>query len=216
MVRKNSGITLIEIMAVIGIIALLAAVVTPAALNMMKKAYIKKAQAMLTQIEGALALYYNDWGYYPSTGILLSPYQYNGNRNTTGSLVDALTQTEKSGPYISLKKDDLDSTGDIILDPWGLAYVYVARMYVGAGGTLVDVDISRGPFWPNTSDLTRNTYNIYSFGPNGATETTAGTDVTDPNNANAINSSYGGNNSTTDGASYDKNDDDINNWSQQE
>jgi type II secretory pathway pseudopilin PulG len=233
--KNQSGITLIEILAVIGIIIILAAVVTPVSLSIMKKAYIKKAQAMIAQLEGALALYYNEYGMYPPTYRAdATAGQLNGNRHdnvdivinglTYNNLVNALTAPlAKNGPYISFKSNDLDisvTNKPVLLDPWGMPYVYVCQKYF-SGGSMVDVPgNTQGPWWPNTGDHKWNTYNIYSFGPDGKsyggnTDTGYNRDPGDGTYDDAFDAANDGHNVR----GYDgdtNNDDDINNWSQQD
>ncbi len=213
---KIKGFTLIEMLAVIAIIGILAGLLIPAASKARKEAAIRKAQVTISALETALSMYYTDYGAFPPS-CTLSTTQANGNTYSATqplsgtNLVGALSAPTKGGPYMKFRNEDLikdpSSSRLILKDPWGRAYIYVSRSSLGSGVTGI------GPFWSNTTDVTKNTYNIYSFGPDGTTETTGGTDVTDTNSSNAFNSSYCGNDDRYDGSPlYDKNDDDINNW----
>lgn len=63
--RKRSGLTIIEILVVVGIIALLAGMLIPAASTVRKMAKEVKQRAQLTAIELGLAAFKNDYGDYP-------------------------------------------------------------------------------------------------------------------------------------------------------
>jgi general secretion pathway protein G len=65
--RNNQGFTLIEIMVVVVILALLAALVGPRILGRTDDAKIAAAKDQIKQVETALKLYKLDNGIYPST-----------------------------------------------------------------------------------------------------------------------------------------------------
>ena len=99
----ESGFTLVELLVVLGIIALLAAMVAPQVIKYLGSARSETASVQLKNIESALELYYLDTGKYPGE---------------LKALVDAPAgDTDWRGPY--LKK----STA--LNDPWGKPYIYV-------------------------------------------------------------------------------------------
>jgi general secretion pathway protein G len=115
--RRRGGFTLIEILVVIAVISLLAALVAP---NVFRHVGTAKEATARTQIEmlgAALDAYRLDNGRYP----------------TTAQGLDALWQepmveprpTNWRGPY--LRKP-------VPLDPWGNAYAYVSPSDVHPGG----------------------------------------------------------------------------------
>lgn len=103
--EQNVGFTLVELLVVLGIIALLMTLVAPQVIRYLSDARSETAAVQLKNIESALELYYLDTGQYPS------------NQAGPRSLVEQPTDTASwRGPY--LKKD----SG--LVDPWGREFVY--------------------------------------------------------------------------------------------
>ena len=103
---SEGGFTLVELLVVLGIIALLAALVTPQVVRYVSDARVETARMQLKNIESALELYYLDTGQYPPTdqglrALVVAP--------------DGLGVWR--GPYIKLQKG--------IVDPWGQTYGYL-------------------------------------------------------------------------------------------
>ena len=65
MKTKRSGLTVIEILVVVGIIALLVGMLLPAVHTVQKMAKETKQRAQFTSIELGLAAFKNDYGDYP-------------------------------------------------------------------------------------------------------------------------------------------------------
>lgn len=106
--QKNSGFTLIEIMLVVIIISVLAAMVVPRLTGRGEQARVSAARADIeANLGSALDLYELDNGAYPTT--------LQGLR----ALVEAPSEADNwSGPY--LQKQQLPK------DPWGQEYQYVS------------------------------------------------------------------------------------------
>jgi len=103
-VKKRLGFTLIELMIVMVIIGLLAALVAPRMLNKVGKSKIKAAKAQIEMFSTALDSFKLDTGRYPTTEEGLK------------ALVENPGINGWDGPYLKKKV--------IPKDPWGHDYVY--------------------------------------------------------------------------------------------
>jgi general secretion pathway protein G len=134
--RGTQGFTLIELMVVLGILALLAAAILPNVVGKSDAAKQAKAKTDIAVIESLLDHFYLDMGRYPAT-----------EEGLRALYTAPDSDTEKwKGPY-SKKK--------IVPDPWGNPYQYVAPGTHGSqpyevwslgrdgreGGSGVDADI---------------------------------------------------------------------------
>lgn len=101
----DAGFTLLELLIVLGILALLAAIAAPQVLRYLGKARSDAAQVQINAIATAIELYALDNGGYPTS------------ESGLNALVHAPAHASRwSGPY--LKK----SEG--LVDPWGNPYQY--------------------------------------------------------------------------------------------
>jgi general secretion pathway protein G len=102
---EDAGFTLVELLVVLGIIALLMTLVAPQVIRYLSDARSETAAVQLKNIESAIELYYLDTGQYPL--------------NDAGprSLIEQPPgMAGWRGPY--LKKD----SG--LIDPWGREFIY--------------------------------------------------------------------------------------------
>jgi len=106
--RRDAGFTLIEIMVVVVILAILAALIVPKVIGRPDEARVVAARQDVATIKQALKLYRLDNGRYPST------------EQGLGALVERPTITPlpsnwKAGGYLER----------LPLDPWGNPYQYL-------------------------------------------------------------------------------------------
>lgn len=114
--RRARGITLIEMLVVMTIIALFAALVAPRLLSKSDTARVTAARAQINSFMTALGAYKLDTGIYPTTEQGLDALR-----------VRPQNVNQWNGPYLPQ---------DIPNDPWGRAYVY---KYPGEHGDEPDI-----------------------------------------------------------------------------
>jgi len=111
--RSEDGFTLLELLVVLGIIALLATVAGPQVLRYLGKARTDTARAQISAISTALELYALDAGTFPPQEAGLSV------------LINAPSNGATwHGPYLKRQ--------DALIDPWGRPYNY---KFPGRAGT---------------------------------------------------------------------------------
>lgn len=110
---QEKGFTLLELLVVLGIIAMLAGVVGPQVMKHLGGAKSKTAKVQVEDLAAALDMYKLDVGSYPSTeqGIV--------------ALIEKPESAKRwNGPYLRKKK--------IPLDPWNFDYQYASPGENGA------------------------------------------------------------------------------------
>lgn len=107
--RAASGMTLIEIMVVVMIIGMIVAIVSKVTLDRLETARVTTARAQISQLKGAVDMFFADNSFYP----------------TTEQGLDALIHKPSSGriPDKYSEKGYWDSTV-VPDDPWGHPYEY--------------------------------------------------------------------------------------------
>jgi len=112
---KRSGLTVIEILVVVGIIALLVGMLLPAAHTVQKMAKETKQRAQFTSIELGLAAFKNDYGDYPPSYWWDLSAPGGGPQNYCGAqkLAEALMGWDLLGfhPNSAWRADGLDASG---------------------------------------------------------------------------------------------------------
>lgn len=111
MINNKRGFTLIEIMVVIVILALLAALVAPKLMGRTDDAKSTDARVQIKNIETALKLYKLDNGNYPTTEQGLHAL-------VEKPTVGVIPKGYKEGGYLESKK--------IPKDPWSNEYLYIS------------------------------------------------------------------------------------------
>lgn len=108
--RRPAGFTLLEIIVVVFILSLLAAIVAPKIIGRTDDARIAEAKVQIRNLETALKLLKLDSGFYPDTQQGLQALV---EKPATGRI----PLNYKEGGYLEQK---------IPLDPWGNAYLYIS------------------------------------------------------------------------------------------
>ena len=103
---RSNGFSLVEMMVVLVIIGLVAAMVAPNLLNSLRRGQVTVAETQVKQLRGALLTYKLDVGRFPST------------EDGLAALVrpPADASTFWNGPYLE--------ESDVPLDPWNTPYRY--------------------------------------------------------------------------------------------
>lgn len=109
--NNKRGFTLIEIMVVIVILALLAALVGPKLMGRTDDAKIGTTKTQIKQLETALKLYKLDNGTYPAT-------EQGLNALVAKPTVGVIPKNYKEGGYLESKQ--------VPKDGWGNEYIYVS------------------------------------------------------------------------------------------
>jgi len=111
--KRALGFTLVELLVVLAILGMLAALVGPQVLNQLGGAKSKSAAIQISDLEQALEIYKLDVGRFP-----------NSSQGLTALVRQPSGVKGWNGPY--LKK------GELPMDPWGNPYEY---RYPGQGGS---------------------------------------------------------------------------------
>lgn len=120
--RGEAGLTLIEMIVVLAIIALIAALIVPNIIGRPDQARVTLAQTDQRTIAAALKMYRLDNGDYPSTAQGLAALAH---RPTAG----AIPANWSANGYLE----------DVPSDPWGRPYIYHAPAANGAGYEIISL-----------------------------------------------------------------------------
>lgn len=103
--RRNAGMTILEILVVLSIIVMIAAVVGPRLIGYLGRAKSETAELQIKQLGNAVQLFYIDIGRYPT-----------GSEGLSVLMEAPAGDAAWAGPY-------MQSEGAIV-DPWGRDYLY--------------------------------------------------------------------------------------------
>ena len=109
--KENKGFTLLEIIVVVFILSLLAAIVAPKIIGRTDDARIAEAKIQIKNFETALKLFKLDNAFYPSTEQGLAALI---EKPVTGQVPERY----REGGYLEQRK--------VPADPWGNPYIYIS------------------------------------------------------------------------------------------
>jgi len=161
-VRSRGGFTLVELMVVIAIIALLAALVFPMIQRAQKAADLRKAQIEVEALASALRAYLQEYSRWPVGNAA------EGDVNITIVKIltahpDARTQNPRGRIFLRLNTVATNASGAVI-DPWGNPYRFALDSDMSGGiGNAHDPD---GVY----KALPGKIVAVWSRGPNGKSD----------------------------------------------
>lgn len=117
--RNQKGMTLLEIIIVVTILASLAAILGTQVTKQLKKARVSEAKIQIGEITKALDMYNNDCGHYPSASDGLAALAPGGE-----------STCQNWGPESYIKK--------VPVDPWGSPFLYFLE-----GGSYVVISLGQ-------------------------------------------------------------------------
>ncbi|WP_339691997.1 type II secretion system major pseudopilin GspG [Celeribacter baekdonensis] len=103
--KPQSGVTLLEVLIVLSIIGLIAAVIGPRLVGYLGRAKTETAELQMKQISSALQLFYIDMGRYPASSEGLATL-----------MTSPAGASSWAGPYLE--------SDEAMADPWGRDYLY--------------------------------------------------------------------------------------------
>jgi prepilin-type N-terminal cleavage/methylation domain-containing protein len=194
--QRNDAFTLMEMLVVVSIIALLAAILIPTLTAARLRAKITTTKTEIANLSAAIQLYASKYGDFPPSGLSAFGVKVNATNNGNESMLACLATTNQGGPYLdwpearlgNLDGDEAKTNvtkwwfGDNqlreALDIWGAPFVYFHfrdydkpknfSKYTRSNDEEVECI-------PGKSDRTAafhnaSSFQIWSFGPNGMNE----------------------------------------------
>lgn len=129
---RNTAFTLIEMLVVIAIISILAAISLPVVGRALQNAKKSKAATEVKAIETAVKAYYNDYSRFPHQSGNVSDWVYGDGQVNNRNLINVLRAVDGPGNenhayntrrilYLEVGEGQLNDSGDF-MDPWGNQY----------------------------------------------------------------------------------------------
>ena len=169
--NRRAGFTMVELLVVIGIIAILAALVFPMLQKARSAADVKRAEVEINAFHSAIEAYFREYSKWPP-----------GEGKIHTRMVQCLmgvpspvTDNPRKRLFLSLSVLSTNSAGYVV-DPWGTPYEvgldsdFSESMSNGSMGSLK-------PYYPSGLPGRKNA--IWSLGPNAKADDPAGTDYDD-------------------------------------
>jgi prepilin-type N-terminal cleavage/methylation domain-containing protein len=146
---RHRGVTLVEILIVLGVILVLLAILLPTLARVRRQAIKTKEQQALESFKVALEQYQVDWRDYPQIAATLSiPKLYDADATSNTALQTPIHEvhmedgakalfsalclrlqlragSQPYGPYINMANFSVDTTNHWLLDPNGQPYIYI-------------------------------------------------------------------------------------------
>ena len=116
--RRLAGFTLVEIVVILAIIGMLAAVLTPQILGRMTTAQSASLLSTLKSLQTAATAHRTDMGRYPQKLRQLAVAPTNGVEDSCGRVIPGFTFSQWSGPYVDrdITSAGINIGGSIIAD----------------------------------------------------------------------------------------------------
>jgi general secretion pathway protein G len=175
---SRTGFTLVELLVVIGIIALLAALAFPVYLAHLEAMKAEQMKAQLKVFQSALELYHQEWGAFP-------PSAGSGANAGIEAMLAALRSPEGAGPFIKERRirswtEDTDDDGRAeLVDPWRNPWIYFHPSDYAGGGVYYMIDGQQKQVAPvKKGDTYENlvSFQLWACGPNATDESGRGDD----------------------------------------
>lgn len=164
--RRRRAITLLELLAVVTILVLLAGLVLGLAGYAQRKGGRSRAQAEISILENAIEEYRTDHGGYPTSGVIrITP---NREAAMTNSWLLFAQLVGGSREYMNFRDHQLERVGaiTIIVDPYGNAYDYYRPPDNLAAWTVSTDPTNR---WASGGLHNLLTFDLSSYGPDRLT-----------------------------------------------
>ena len=185
--RRQRGFTLMELLVVMTIIAILAALSVPVANAVMKRARLMRATHMALELRKAVGTYSAEYGRYPVARDNGSQSARDAEVETDQALMNVLLASDEASgpgglnprglPFISANRASSDRNprdgmvytptgGGTLYDPWGNLYRLI-----------IDVDRNNRCKVPSGDGVVAKDVLVWSLGPNGKDDRGGGDDV---------------------------------------